>query len=91
MKMKGGRTRLKLLEQLSVPKDRMQLARELGVDWKSVDRHVEVLQKHGFVQEVLAYGNVRLYKLTSMGIVLLQLIDDLSKLESPKEELAERQ
>ena len=35
VKMRGATTRLKLLQSLSTPKDRAQLAQDLGMDWKS--------------------------------------------------------
>ena len=79
MKMKGGATRIKVLNTLSTPKDRLQLAEELGVDWKTVDRHVQILNKYGFVSEQAAYGTVRLYEVTPMGKMLLDLFDDLER------------
>ena len=83
MKMKGGATRVKVLNTLTTPKDRLQLADELGVDWKTVDRHVQILNKYGFVREQSAYGSVRLYELTPLGKMLLNLFDDLSKTNGP--------
>jgi len=79
MKMKGGATRIKVLNTLSTPKDRLQLAEELGVDWKTVDRHVQILNRYGFVREQAAYGTVRLYEVTPIGRMLLNLFDDLEK------------
>jgi hypothetical protein len=79
MKMKGGATRIKVLNTLATPKDRLQLAEELGVDWKTVDRHVQILHKYGFVTEQAAYGTVRLYQVTPMGRMLLNLFDDLER------------
>jgi DNA-binding HxlR family transcriptional regulator len=83
MKMKGGATRIKVLNTLSTPKDRLQLAQELGVDWKTVDRHVQILNKYGFVREQAAYGTVRLYEMTPMGRMLLNLFDDLERTGGP--------
>ncbi len=83
MKMKGGATRIKVLNTLSTPKDRLQLAQELGVDWKTVDRHVQILNKYGFVREQAAFGTVRLYEVTPMGKMLLDLFDDLEKTDGP--------
>jgi DNA-binding MarR family transcriptional regulator len=77
MRMKGGATRIKVLYTLSTPKDRLQLAEELGVDWKTVDRHVQILNRYGFVREQAAYGTVKMYELTPMGKMLLNLFDDL--------------
>jgi hypothetical protein len=83
MKMKGGATRIKVLNTLSTPKDRLQLAEELGVDWKTVDRHVQILNKYGFVREQAAYGTVRLYEVTPIGKMLLNLFEDLEKTDGP--------
>ncbi|MDG7006252.1 MAG: hypothetical protein JRM86_04900 [Nitrososphaerota archaeon] len=83
MKMKGGATRIRVLDVLSTPKDRLQLAQELGVDWKTVDRHVQILNKYGFVREQAAFGTVRLYEATPMGRMLLNLFDDLQKTDGP--------
>lgn len=78
VKMKGAKTRIRLLDALTVPKDRRQLADELGLDWKSVDRHVAVMKKYGFVNDSVAYGRVKLYQLTPTGVSLLRLLEDLS-------------
>ncbi|MDA4116473.1 MAG: hypothetical protein OK442_07960 [Thaumarchaeota archaeon] len=83
MKMKGGATRIKVLNTLTTPKDRLQLAEELGVDWKTVDRHVQILNKYGFVKEQAAYGTVKLYEVTPMGRMLLNLFDDLERTDGP--------
>jgi hypothetical protein len=83
MKMKGGATRIKVLNTLTTPKDRLQLAEELGVDWKTVDRHVQILNKYGFVREQAAYGTVRLYEVTPIGKMLLNLFDDLERTDGP--------
>ncbi len=77
VKMRGAGTRLKLMNALSVPKDRLQLAQELALDWKAIDYQVELLRKHGFIQEQAAYGRVKLYELSGTGKELLQLLVDL--------------
>jgi hypothetical protein len=78
VKMKGAKTRIRLLDALSAPKDRLQLAQELGLDWKAVDRHIEILDKYGFVHEKVAYGKVRMFELTATGKLLLQLLEELN-------------
>jgi hypothetical protein len=82
VRMRGGKTRVKLLNSLLIPKDRFQLAQELGLDWKAVDRHIMMLDKFGFVREQTAYGRVRIYELTSSGKMLLQLFQSLNDEES---------
>ena len=78
VKMKGGLTRIKLLSALSAPKDRLQLAQEIGLDWKAVNRHIQILNKYGFIREQAAYGSVKAYQVTPMGKMLLQLFDELN-------------
>jgi predicted transcriptional regulator len=77
VKMKGGPTRLKLLQALNAPKDRSKLAQELGIDWKAVDRHVQILQRYNFIKQDSSYGQVVLYTITPDGEKLLQLIQEL--------------
>ena len=76
MKMRGAPTRLKLLQSLSTPKDRAQLAQDLGIDWKAVDRHVELLEKYGFVKGKSLEGVTKYYELTPVGSTLLKLVDE---------------
>ena len=79
VKMKGGPTRLKLLDALNTPKDRSQLAQELGMDWKAVDRHVQLLTKYNFIHEDASFGAIKLYALTVEGEKLLLLMKDLAE------------
>ena len=76
VRMKGARTRSDLLYALSNPKDRLQLAQELGLDWSAVDYHVVLLNKHGLVKEDFAFGRVRMYRLTNLGESLLRLLGE---------------
>jgi hypothetical protein len=77
VKMKGGATRIKLLNALEVPKDRLQVAQQLGLDWSVVDRHVQLLNKYGFVHEKASYGTTKVYEATPLGKILLGLYDEL--------------
>jgi DNA-binding transcriptional ArsR family regulator len=79
MRMRGARTRSNLLNALSSPKDRLQLAQELGLDWSAVDYHVVLLNKHGLVKEDFAFGRVRMYRLTNLGESLLQLLGEFDR------------
>jgi hypothetical protein len=83
VRMKGAGTRLKVMKALSVPKDRLQLARELGLDWKAIDYQVDLLRKHGFVQEQAVYRRVKLYDLSETGEQLLDLLKDLQAKDEP--------
>ena len=85
IKMRGAKTRMSLLDSLSMPKDRFQLAQELGLDWKAVDYHIILLNKYGLVSEDHAYGNVKMYQLTKQGEILLQLLREFNKVPSGAE------
>lgn len=87
MRMKGGATRLNLLRSLSSPKDRAQLANELGLDWKTIDRQIQILNKYGFVHEQAAYGRIKVYELTPLGLILLRLIHDLEEVRTEQDHL----
>lgn len=82
LKMRGGSSRVKLLKALLVPKDRLQLAKEIGLDWKTVDRHTKMLQEYGLIQEQVNVGrNIRLYTLTKVGEMLLNILDKMEEFE----------
>jgi hypothetical protein len=84
VKMKGGPTRMKLLQALNAPKDRSQLAQELKLDWKAVDRHVQLLQRYNFIKQDSAYGQIILYTITPDGDRLLHLMQELDAESSLK-------
>jgi len=71
------------MEALETPKDRFQLSKGLGLDWTTVDYQVGVLLKYGLVIEESAYGNVKLYKLTPIGEVLLKALKEMERNNSP--------
>lgn len=84
MRMKGGTSRLKVLNALSAaPKDRLQLSRELNLDWKTIDRHIAILHNHGLIEERGTFANnIKIFVLTDRGKALTKLVDDLTKLNS---------
>jgi len=82
--MKGSKTRIGMIRALTVPKDRYQLANELGLDWTTVDYHIRVLLENGLVHEQTAYGNVKMYELTPIGSTLLKVLDETDSGHSPK-------
>jgi predicted transcriptional regulator len=82
-KMRGSGTRTSIMEALETPKDRFQLSKGLGLDWTTVDYQVGVLLKYGLVVEESAYGNVKLYKLTPIGEVLLKALREMENKEGP--------
>ena len=76
-KMRGSGTRTSIMAALETPKDRFQLSKDLELDWTTVDYQVRVLLKYGLVIEDTAYGNVKLYKLTPVGEVLLKALKEI--------------
>jgi DNA-binding transcriptional ArsR family regulator len=82
VRTKGGKSRARLLKTLMLPKDRMQLSRDLGLDWKAVDRHLRVLQEFGLIrEEVNVQANIRLFGLTKVGEILLNVLEKMEELE----------
>ena len=73
MRMRGARTRSNLLNALLSPKDRLQLAQELGLDWSAVDYHVVLLNKHGLVKEDFAFGRVKDVPSHQLGRILASI------------------
>jgi DNA-binding transcriptional ArsR family regulator len=80
VRMRGASTRQRILRQLVQPMNRYQLARELGMDWKSVDRHVDLLLRHGLLETVEGSGE-RAYRLSERGRKLLELLEELSEID----------
>jgi len=80
--MRGSNTRTLLLKSLSVPKDRSQLARDLSLDWSTVDYQMEVLLKHKLISEKSNYGQVKVYEISALGMTLLRVLDDMQKANS---------
>jgi len=71
MRMKGAIPRLRLLESLDMPMDRLQLVNRLGLDWKAIDRQMKVLCRYGLFREEQEYGKVRMYSLSESGKTIL--------------------
>src|SRR6185503_11492071 len=67
VRMKGGETRTNLLRSLLEPKNKLQLSRELGIDWKAVDGHIAKLLQFALVQEVFMVGTCKVYSITQKG------------------------
>jgi hypothetical protein len=75
VRMKGGRTRTMLLRSLLEPKNKLQLAHELGIDWKAVDGHMARLLQYSLVSEVVTVGTCKVYAITQKGRLALELAD----------------
>lgn len=78
-KMRGSGTRIELLNAITeTPKNKLQLAKELGVDWKTVDNHIEMLLKNRLVEEKMSIGTSRYYGATRDAGRILSLLSDAS-------------
>ncbi|MDE1841898.1 MAG: hypothetical protein KGI09_08465 [Thaumarchaeota archaeon] len=75
-KMRGSHTRIKIMQSLSIPKNKHQLAEELNFDWKSIDGHIKVLLKHELIQETSVSGTARFFTITNKGLEILQLLNE---------------
>jgi len=78
VRMKGGRARVNLLRSLGEQKNKLQLAKELGMDWKDVDRNIQILLKYGLIRESESVGKVKYYSLTPDGNKVLELLEELN-------------
>jgi len=75
LKMKGSITRLNILNSLTYPKNRKQIAETLEIDWKAVDRHVNILLKHQLINEMTKVGNSMFYIRNEKGNKLLEVLN----------------
>lgn len=73
--MRGSATRIELLNAITErPKNKLQLAKELGVDWKTIDNHIDMLLKSGLVEEKMLIGTSRYYGATKDANKVLALL-----------------
>ncbi len=80
LQMKGGPTRTAILRALSAPKDRLQLSRDLGLDWTTIDHHMRTLLRQGLVSEKAVYGKVKIYEITTRGNRALVALQDVEEM-----------
>lgn len=76
--MRGGTSRLVLLQHMEAPRHRQELSEITGIDWKEVDRELGLLEKYGLVKMYAQSGTVRLYQVTEQGILLVKLLEELN-------------
>jgi DNA-binding HxlR family transcriptional regulator len=77
VRMRGAQTRLRLMHILDGPKNKLQLASALGIDWKAVDKHVRALERNGLLEPTATSGTTTFYELTEKGKRALQVLDEL--------------
>lgn len=73
-RMRGSPVRINILQNLSVPKSRLQLSKELGMDWKSINNHVDILINYNLVKEVVSIGTAKYLIITERGKETLELL-----------------
>lgn len=80
--MRGSPMRVRLLNAInSSPKNKLQLAKELDVDWKTVDNHIEMLLQSRLVEERTVVGTARYYAITQAGMKVLSLLSTTGKID----------
>jgi predicted transcriptional regulator len=78
-KMRGSPMRIRLLNAINdSPKNKLQLAKELDVDWKTIDNHIEMLLQSRLVEERTVVGTARYYAITHDGAKVLSLLSSSS-------------
>lgn len=76
-KMRGSPMRIRLLNAVrSEPKNKLQLAKELDVNWKTIDNHIGILLQSRLVEERTVVGTSRYYAITASGTKVLSLLSD---------------
>lgn len=74
-KMRGSPMRQRVLDALTdVQKNKLQLAKELDVDWKTIDNHIDMLLDARLVEEKNKIGTAKYYSLTRNGEKILSLL-----------------
>lgn len=74
-KMRGSPTRVRLLNAIrDGHKNKLQLAKELGVDWKTINNHAEMLIEARLIEENGVVGMARYYSITESGRKVLSLL-----------------
>jgi len=64
---RGAESRKRILVTLlTEPKNCNQIAKEVGLDWWTVQKHLRSLLKENIIKSS-AFGNSKFYKLSSMG------------------------
>ena len=73
--MRGSPNRIRLLNAIKDErKNKLQLAKELGVDWKTVDNHAEMLVQAWLIEESGVVGTARYFSITENGRKVLLLL-----------------
>ena len=82
--MRGSPTRIRLLNAVrDERKKKLQLAKEMDVDWKTANNHTEMLLQARLIEESDVIGTARYYPITENGKKVLSLLaaDELEERE----------
>jgi len=80
---RGAESRKKILKALLFnPKNCSQIAREVKLDWWTVQKHLRVLMKDNIVVS-LDFGRIKFYKLTIKGEELISSVQEKAKKSHP--------
>lgn len=74
LRMRGGHSRLRILESLSLPKTRNKLSGELGMNWKTIGGHVKILTANDLIKELVSIGTSRYFVTTEKGTNVISLV-----------------
>lgn len=77
--MKGARSRLTLLNYLNEPRHKSELSMLAGLDWKEVDRELNLLARFGLISLQVQSGSMKIFKLSQQGKLLLELVAELTE------------
>jgi|BEDMetMinimDraft_2_1075160.scaffolds.fasta_scaffold01216_2 predicted transcriptional regulator len=75
-KLRGGKSRLKILTLLTSPRTRQDIAKELKMDWKEVDRNLSILMTLNLVTVAYSSPKIKVYTLTDYGKSILSKISE---------------
>lgn len=70
---RGANSRFRIMENLDIPRNRENIARATGIDWREVTREIGVLENHGLVYLSDTNGKVKKYVLTGKGRITVTL------------------
>jgi len=78
---RGSKNRVKILMSLTTPKTRQDIAKELGIDWKEVDKNLRILIKSNLMKIIYENSKTKRYGLTSYGESIVNIIKNIRNLK----------
>ena len=85
---KGGPTRIRLLSHLEKkPMNMNQLSKTAGLDYKSVEHHVVLLEKNGLIEQI-GEGYGKAYAISDLLLSQNDVIDAIRGVRNGKKERA---